>query len=304
MSFKGSGAARVTPREAAPRRDGSAYKLHRGSLDRNRSSMTNTSAKNDLLAVQQLLMMRGEKQDRWYHRRISPHSSFMSRWDLVCCVGLAYTALAAPYDIAFRNDTPTIDTLFAINSIVDFVFLIDVMLNFILKFRDGEDETGQWVTDYRRIAKRYIKGWFAVDVVSVIPFDLISMAMVNSVDSSSELGLFKVFQLLRLVKLARIARLRRILGRFEDQVSLSFAAQSIVKFLCSVTVVCHWLACAWRLTVALEDHVSWYILEGYSTQPVFDVYVTCLYWAASTITTIGKCSPFGDSVVSTNLFLH
>lgn len=93
---------------------------------------------------------------------IDPRSGFMKRWDLVMMLCLVFTALVTPYEIAFLADISEAagydalaDPLFWLNRIVDFLFFVDMIINFFLGFFD-EDE-GQWVFENKRIVLRYMR---------------------------------------------------------------------------------------------------------------------------------------------------
>ncbi len=58
------------------------------------------------------------------------------------------------------------------NFIVDFFFFIDIIVAFKTSYMDTI--TGEEVVDYRRIAKRYMKGRFWIDILAVIPIDYIA----------------------------------------------------------------------------------------------------------------------------------
>ena len=53
----------------------------------------------------------------------------------------------------------------------------------------------------RRVAYRYVRTWFAVDLVCSIPLQLISFSINEKLDSS--------FSLLRLLKLVRLSKVQR-----------------------------------------------------------------------------------------------
>ena len=59
------------------------------------------------------------------------------------------------------------------------------------------------------IFKNYIKGWFSIDVVAILPFEMMfkTSSNANSLVRIARIGklykLIKIFRLLRLVKLAK-----------------------------------------------------------------------------------------------------
>lgn len=54
--------------------------------------------------------------------------------------------------------------------IVDIMFVIDIIINFRTTYVNTNDEV---VSQPGRIAVHYFKGWFLIDLVAAIPFDLL-----------------------------------------------------------------------------------------------------------------------------------
>ena len=64
------------------------------------------------------------------------------------------------------------DPLVILDYIVDVMFIIDIFINFRTTFVDVHDEV---VSDPCRVAIHYMKGWFVVDLLAAIPFELLIM---------------------------------------------------------------------------------------------------------------------------------
>ena len=62
------------------------------------------------------------------------------------------------------------DPLQAIDLIVDIMFLIDILINFRTTYVNKNDEV---VSHPGKIAVHYFKGWFLIDMIAAIPFDLL-----------------------------------------------------------------------------------------------------------------------------------
>jgi hyperpolarization activated cyclic nucleotide-gated potassium channel 1 len=58
------------------------------------------------------------------------------------------------------------------------------------------------------IAMEYVKGWFFIDLISVIPFDLIfAYSNVNRITRFSRLGrISKIVRMIKMVRLLKIAK--------------------------------------------------------------------------------------------------
>lgn len=53
---------------------------------------------------------------------------------------------------------------------VDVTFIVDIIINFRTTFVNSNDEV---VSHPGKIAVHYLKGWFIIDLVAAIPFDLL-----------------------------------------------------------------------------------------------------------------------------------
>lgn len=237
---------------------------------------------------------------------ISPKTWYMRQWDLVTMALLFFTAVVTPVEVAF---IPTkLNILFWVNRGVDGCFLIDIFLNFFLAVPDPVD--GQMIYHHPTIIKRYLKGWFTIDLVSILPFDLVSILFDN--DSLSKFKILRVLRLLKLMKLLRILRAGRIFHRLETQFTIDYSSLELAKFAILALTCSHWMACAWGLCADLEDSTqNWlkytsfntYVEDGLLTEgqdprgvvKPLEIYVAALYWSSMTMSTIG----YGDIVPST-----
>lgn len=144
---------------------------------------------------------------------LEPHSRRMRQWDGVTFMALIFTAVVTPVEVAFTNASRLQSheiPIFIINRLVDLIFTTDMVLQFFVAYYD-ESLGGILVKSRSLIAQRYLRGWFLIDFVSLLPFDLI-----NSLDTSAgSLNFLKSLRLLRLLKLFRVIRASRILARWE-----------------------------------------------------------------------------------------
>ena len=116
------------------------------------------------------------------------YSPFKAVWDWLILILVMYTAIVTPYMAAFvltktakktvssgGNQTAAIiynDPLVIVDYIVDVMFIIDIFINFRTTFVNATEEV---VSDPCRIAVHYVKGWFLVDLLAAIPFELLIM---------------------------------------------------------------------------------------------------------------------------------
>ena len=206
-----------------------------------------------------------EQSESKIHTRkcvINPNGEFCKSWDLLMVTLLLFTAAVTPFEVAFLVSNG-VDALFVINRMVDLGFIADMGVNFFLGYYDAAEARMIW--NHNRIVKRYLSGWFSIDLVSILPFDTVSVAMGDSAAGAglSELKILRVIRLLRLIKLARIFKSVRIFTRIMAQSGLSFSTWALIKFLVGVIVIMHWTACVWGITPTLSDDTNnWLRMTG------------------------------------------
>lgn len=114
---------------------------------------------------------------RW---TILHYSPFKAVWDWLILLLVIYTAIFTPYSAAFllneqeeektRECGYSCNPLNIVDLIVDIMFIIDIIINFRTTYVNINDEV---VSHPAKIAIHYFKGWFLIDMVAAIPFDLL-----------------------------------------------------------------------------------------------------------------------------------
>ena len=99
---------------------------------------------------------------------LHPGSKWKTIWNLMMMLIIVEIALVVPYRIPFEDVTPP--GWFYIDVITDFLFIIDVFLNFITAI---ENDNGEICTDRVKIIVSYMRSWFLIDLSSSIPITLI-----------------------------------------------------------------------------------------------------------------------------------
>lgn len=117
------------------------------------------------------------------------YSPFKAVWDWIILLLVVYTAVFTPYVAAFLLNESAVrsrvnldpstrlgsvaDTLayplVVVDLVVDIMFIADIIINFRTTYLGN----GEVVTDPAKIAVTYVRGWFVIDSVAAIPFDLL-----------------------------------------------------------------------------------------------------------------------------------
>ena len=90
-------------------------------------------------------------------------------WDLWILLVLLVISLVVPYRLAFATSESYSWTVVYVTT--DILFFIDIILTFFTSVSDEQKVYD--ITDRCEIAKRYLKGWFWIDVLSILPLDII-----------------------------------------------------------------------------------------------------------------------------------
>uniref|UniRef100_A0A8C4HGD2 Voltage-gated inwardly rectifying potassium channel KCNH2 n=1 Tax=Dicentrarchus labrax TaxID=13489 RepID=A0A8C4HGD2_DICLA len=232
------------------------------------------------------------------------YSPFKAVWDWLILLLVIYTAILTPYSAAFLlNDQEEVamqncgyscSPLNVVDLIVDIMFIIDILINFRTTYVNSNDEV---VSHPVRIAVHYFKGWFLIDMVAAIPFDLLIYR--NGEETTTLIGLLKTARLLRLVRVARK------LDRYSE-----YGAAVLFLLMCTFALIAHWLACIWYAIGSVERNgsIGWLHTLGDqlgkhfndsipgSGPSIKDKYVTALYFTFSSLTSVG----FGNVSPNTN----
>jgi hypothetical protein len=108
---------------------------------------------------------------------------------------------------------PTLDPLFIINRVIDGIFVFDVIFQFFIMvpLNNGGDGRTQWEMRLAVIARRYVHGWFSLDIVSIVPslFDVLPLVLSNKRPNQTGTMALRALRGLRLIKLLRLMRVSR-----------------------------------------------------------------------------------------------
>ncbi|XP_076366902.1 potassium voltage-gated channel protein eag-like [Tachypleus tridentatus] len=234
------------------------------------------------------------------------YCAFKTIWDWIILCLTFYTAIMVPYNVAFKSKSNEDVSFLVLDSIVDVIFFIDIVLNFHTTF---VGPGGEVVSDPKIIKMNYLKSWFIIDLLSCLPYDVF-----NAFDQDDD-DIGSLFSALKVVRLLRLGRVVRKLDRY-----LEYGAAMLILLLCFYMLVAHWLACIWY-SLGRSDAENAYVYswlwklsnvtqtpfyfhisnESFETEliggpPRGTMYVTALYYTMTCMTSVG----FGNVAAETD----
>ncbi|CAK9022743.1 unnamed protein product [Durusdinium trenchii] len=164
---------------------------------------------------------------------LHPQQPSKAVWDVLISGLIIYSVLVEPFRFCFHVevDVPTM----VIDILVDLLFVSDIVSIFFTAYYDEREAL---VTDRWMIARRYLLGFFVVDVISVFPGELLVMLIEPELASQA-----RVVKLLRLVRLGRLFKLKRLLLLIEEKLHITLQMMEMLKMLLKVLFIVHLLAC-------------------------------------------------------------
>lgn len=133
---------------------------------------------------------------------------------------------------------------------MDICFAIDIVFTFFTTVTDSS--TSLEITDYREIAIRYLRSWFLLDIISILPFDfLLSNMNINQVFRFARIG--KLYKLIRMTRLAKLLKLlksnKTVISRITEKLQLSAGFERLLFFTVFFFFFVHVSACLYVLLV-------------------------------------------------------
>lgn len=167
---------------------------------------------------------------------IAPNGPRKGQWDWFVLALVLYTSVTVPLTVAFYPFTSIQVSHFgfAVDVLVDLCFIADMFVSWRTTFYTRE---GLLVMDKKLVRLKYLKTYFAPDVIASIPFRHIATIIAMSANSTDDFAGWKLPALLKLTRLIR-------LGKKINRLSTSKFFR-IAQFTLMLLFAAHWYACLW-----------------------------------------------------------
>ena len=232
---------------------------------------------------------------------IHPRNSRKFLFDILIFIAILYLMFLVPLDVVMDVEPFNINSLlFWISRLLDTMFIFDLILNFFTAV-DGGDGIAM-IVDKHVIAMRYLRGWFWIDLISSIPFDLIlwiASGAPQTQDHST--NYFRTTRLLRFSKIIRVLKILRVMRLQRLHLKDSTEASGLGgnpqfqmaldggKYIAGIIYCAHWLTCIFIFILMEENAIDHKVML---LENATERYIAALYFTFTYLTTIG----FGDIV--------
>ncbi|OMJ72010.1 hypothetical protein SteCoe_29654 [Stentor coeruleus] len=228
-----------------------------------------------------------------------PNNKFREAWNGMISMLLLYTATIMPLSMAFF-ESDSQDQWYYLDLILDVLFFCDILVTLNTAYFD---QCGVLISKRSTIFWKYFKSWFWIDLVSCIPFNLISGSR------RSYNSLLRLARLPRLAKLLRLSRLLKVLKngnsnssfmrKIEDTLDIKTSAMRLFQGFMTAVVLLHLMACLWFYSARFQDFDvnTWVVKYGYIDLDIGSLYLRSLYFIMTTLATVG----YGDIAANNDL---
>ena len=240
---------------------------------------------------------------------IMSNNGYKIMWDIFILALLLFISLVVPWRLAFSGDDNEegVSSWLIFFWIIDSFFLVDIVLTFFTSVTDEKDF--KEITDKKRIALIYLKKWFIIDVLSILPVDVFLFANQNADETARNSNVLfrfakigKVYKLIRMLRLAKILKIlkskRTVVNHFASELKISSGVERMIFFVMFFMLLFHIFACMFIFLREIESESGGWLEDStFYSYSNTDQYITACYFIMTTISTVG----YGDISASTRL---
>jgi hypothetical protein len=211
---------------------------------------------------------------------------------------LCWIFILIPIRISFEEPTYVAFEVVMVDLCVDIIYFIDLVLDLFFIPRLTSD--GEYIFDRKVIAKITVyKFKFFFTILTFLPMSLMKYYsgeggkddMQNFINMDYK-ALPRFYRMLIVWKLMRLERLSIGFRNLLKKSTLNIDIQELILTFINMLILLHLVANFWATasTFELYSNDSWIVVADIQDSEQFYMYITSLYWAVVTCTTVG----YGD----------
>eukprot|EP00930_Biecheleria_cincta_P104823 TRINITY_DN9724_c0_g2_i1.p1 TRINITY_DN9724_c0_g2~~TRINITY_DN9724_c0_g2_i1.p1 ORF type:complete len:726 (-),score=109.06 TRINITY_DN9724_c0_g2_i1:448-2559(-) len=225
-----------------------------------------------------------DTQKGWWTTFIAmPGSRYRLSWDMIGGILIGYDMFVIPLQ-AFDPPETTFTTFMEMTTL--FFWTLNVIATLTVGYISG----GMVVVSPVKILTNYLKGWFIIDVVVLVP-DYVFMFVSSAASSGGgdSVKMLRWLRLARTIRLVRLMKLKWIMDAINDYLDSEYSSiiVSIAKMLLILFVLCHFISCVWFLLASIQDESerTWVNNNREFSDVPWDMqYLVALHWAITQFT--------------------
>lgn len=210
---------------------------------------------------------------------LHPESILKRYWEITVFIFTILASVIIPY--RFVLSAPAGPGILLLEGLWSVIFI----LNILITLRSAVFHQGLLISDPGIIYRKYLRRGFTLDLLAALPFDLF-FDLLESGGMTTVLGSYAhLIFILRFLRLLRLIPSIKLTHQWQhtDLLNPSFVHMLFLFFW--IMIIAHWASCGWIFLGKTDP-----------AQDNYTNYIRALYWAVTTLTTIG----YGDIVPVTN----
>ena len=217
---------------------------------------------------------------------LHPNGRMRLTWDVTSLLFLSYDVFYIPFTALDPPDTQFTEVVVWSGLIF---WSLDMLMSNVTAFY----LRGELVTSCRAISGQYLRTWFCLDLLVIVP-DWFGQLSIQSMEGDSVRVLRSLLRSLRCLRLLRLLKLQKLLAMVYDLIDseLTFIAFTCFRLIFGIFILTHFIACIWYYlgeSMARSGVASWTSSETGQDPPVQQRdllyrYTTSMHWSLTQFT--------------------